>query len=60
MRWAILKTSKLICKIFQNEGEMDLSKLNNYIKQLLELEFLEIGEDKLSLKLTEKGQKYAE
>ena len=55
-----MKTSKLICKIFRNEDEMDLGKLNNYITQLLKMGFLEIGEDGLSLKLTQKGIEYAD
>ena len=55
-----MKTSKLICKIFRNEDEMDLGKLNNYITQLLKMGFLEIGEDGLTLKLTQKGIDYAD
>lgn len=55
-----MKTSKLICKIFRNEDEMDLGKLNHYITQLLKMGFLEIGEDGLSLKLTQKGIEYAD
>lgn len=55
-----MKTSKLICKIFQNEKEMDLGKLNNYITQLVQMGFLEIGESGTSLKLTQKGIDYAE
>ena len=55
-----MKTSKLICKIFRNEDEMDLGKLNNYITQLLKMGFLEIGEDGLSLRLTQKGIEYAD
>ena len=55
-----MKTSKLICKIFRNENEMDLGKLNNYITQLLKMGFLEIDEDGFSLKLTQKGIEYAD
>ena len=55
-----MKTSKLICKIFRNEDEMDLGKLNNYITQLLKMGFLEIDEDGFSLKLTQKGIEYAD
>lgn len=55
-----MKTSKLICKIFRNEEEIDLGKLNNYITQLLKMGFLEIGEDGLSLRLTQKGIDYAD
>ena len=56
----LVKTSKLICKIFRNEEEMDLGKLNNYITQLLKMGFLELSNDGLSLKLTQKGIDYAD
>ena len=56
----LVETSKLICKIFRNEEEMDLGKLNNYITQLLKMGFLEISDDGLSLKLTQKGIDYAD
>lgn len=55
-----MKTSKLICKIFKNEESMDLGKLNIYITQLLKMGYLEIAEDGLSLKLTQKGIEYAD
>lgn len=55
-----MKTSKLICKIFKNEEEMDLGKLNTYITQLIKMGFLEISNDGLSLKLTQKGIDYAD
>lgn len=55
-----MKTSKLICKIFKNEESMDLGKLNTYITQLLKMGYLEIAEDGLSLKLTQKGIEYAD
>lgn len=55
-----MKTSKLICKIFKNEEEMDLGKLNNYITQLFKMGFLEISDDGLSLRLTKKGIEYAD
>lgn len=55
-----MKTSKLICKIFKNEESMDLGKLNTYITQLLKMGYLEIAEDGLSLKLTQKGLEYAD
>lgn len=55
-----MKTSKLICKIFRNEEEIDLGKLNSYISQLVKMGFLEISEDNLSLKLTQKGIDYSE
>lgn len=55
-----MKTSKLICKIFRNEDEMDLGKLNYYITQLLKMGFLEIGEDEFTFKLTQKGIEYAD
>ena len=55
-----MKTSKLICKIFKNEDEIDLTKLNNYLSQLVKMGFLEKGENELSLKLTQKGVEYAD
>lgn len=55
-----MKTSKLICKIFRNENEIDLAQLNNYISQLIKMGFLEKGENELSLKLTQKGIDYAD
>ena len=56
----ILRTSALICKMFKNEGSMEISKIDYYIKELLKMGFLEIDKDGTSLKLTEKGLKYAD
>lgn len=55
-----MKTSTLICKIFKNEGEMDLSKLNYYITELMKLGILEVDTETLSLRLTQKGIDYAD
>lgn len=51
-----MKTSKLICMIFQNEGVIESNKIISYIKKLVELGYLQIAGTEITL--TDKGRNY--
>lgn len=50
-----MKTSILLCKIIDIEKNIEFSKINFYIKELIEYKLIEVCEDGKSLRLTEKG-----
>lgn len=51
-----MKTSKLICLIFHNEGTIESNKITSYIGRLVELGYLQTIGTKITL--TNKGAKY--
>lgn len=51
-----MRTSKLLCAILMNEGEIEVSQITNYVKQLVQLGYLETNVTKV--KLSDKGRKY--
>ncbi len=51
-----MKTSKLICMIFQNEGSIESNQITFYIKRLVELGYLQIAGTKIAL--TDRGRNY--
>lgn len=53
-----MKTSILICKIVQNEGKLEYSKLLNYVEELIKMGFLAYDNETSSIVLTEKGRSY--
>ena len=53
-----MKTSILICKIVQNEGKLEYSKLLNYVEELIKMGFLAHDNETSSIVLTEKGRSY--
>lgn len=55
-----MKTSILICKIVQNEGNIEYSKLLNYVEELMKMGFLAYDNDTASIVLTEKGRSYVD
>ena len=52
-----MKTSKLICMILDNEGEIESSNLLFFIKELTKLGYIEVNGTKI--KLTDRGEYYA-
>lgn len=52
-----MKTSKLICMILDNEGEIESNNLLFFIKELTKLGYIEVNGTKI--KLTDRGQYYA-
>ena len=52
-----MKTSKLICMILDNEGEIESSNLLFFIKELTKLGYIEVNGTRM--KLTDKGVYYA-
>ena len=52
-----MKTSKLICMILDNEGEIESSNLLFFLKELTKLGYVEVNGTKI--KLTDRGKCYA-
>ena len=57
MKRNTMKTSKLICMILDNEGEIESNNLLFFIKELTKLGYIEVNGTKI--KLTDRGQYYA-
>ena len=57
MKRNTMKTSKLICMILDNEGEIESSNLLFFIKELTKLGYIEVNGTKI--KLTDRGKCYA-
>ena len=53
----IMKTSKLLCMILDNEGEIESSNLLFFLKELTKLGYVEVNGTKI--KLTDRGKCYA-
>ena len=53
----IMKTSKLLCMILDNEGEIESSNLLFFLKELTKLGYVEVNGTKI--KLTYRGKCYA-
>lgn len=51
-----MKTSKLLCMIIHNEGNIETGTINFYLKELVKKGFIEVSGT--SLKLTNKGMRY--
>lgn len=51
-----MKTSKLLCIILHNEGEIEFNSISRYVKILVQKGYIETNGTKI--KLTDKGKKY--
>lgn len=52
----MIKTSKLLCMIVNNESEIETSKINYYLKELVKIGYLEVHGTKI--RLTQQGKQY--
>lgn len=52
-----IKTSKLLCMIIDNEVEVESSKINYYLKELVKAGYIKVNGT--TMKLTKKGKDYA-
>lgn len=52
----MIKTSKLICMIIDNEVEVESSKINYYLKELVKAGYIEVN--RTTMRLSKKGKDY--
>lgn len=52
----MIKTSKLLCMIIDNEVEIESSKINYYLKELVKAGYIEVN--RTTMRLSKKGKDY--
>lgn len=52
----MIKTSKLLCMIIDNEVEVESSKINYYLKELVKAGYIEVN--RTTMRLSKKGKDY--